>query len=61
VQQREDELKNGGDVQKLILEKSQLEQTLVSLSEEVEVISQKNEKLLRDLQKKDYYKEYHQL
>ena len=31
------------------------------LSEEVEVLSQKNEKLLRDLGRREYYQEYYRV
>jgi len=42
----------------LIEEKSSLECTLVSLSEEVEFLSQKNEQFLSDLKNKNFYGEY---
>jgi hypothetical protein len=42
----------------LIEEKNSLERTLISLSEEVEFLSQKNEKFLKELHKKDFYEEY---
>lgn len=42
----------------LIEEKQSLECTLVSLSEEVEFLSQKNEQFLREIRNKDFYEEY---
>lgn len=42
----------------LIEEKNSLECTLLSLSEEVEFLSQKNEEFLKHLQSKDFYEEY---
>lgn len=42
----------------LIEEKNSLECTLLSLSEEVEFLSQKNEQFLRELQNKDFYEDY---
>ena len=43
---------------KLIEEKKSLECTLLSLSEEVECLSEKNEQFLRELKQKDFYQEY---
>ena len=42
----------------LVEEKMSLESTLLSLSEEVEFLSQKNEQFLKDLLKRDFYEEY---
>ena len=42
----------------LIQEKSSLEMTLKSLSEEVETLSTKNEEFLSQLRKRDFFQEY---
>jgi hypothetical protein len=61
VKQNEEEMKQTSENGTLILQKSSLEYTLKSLSEEVEVLSKKNERLLKDLTKKEYYNEYYQV
>lgn len=61
TQQKEEDIKKGGDLYKTILEKNQLEQTLMTLSEEVEVMSKQNERLLKDLQRKDFYQQYYEI
>ena len=43
---------------KLIEEKNSLECTLVSLTEEIEFLSQKNEEFLKELKNKDFYSDY---
>lgn len=40
------------------MQKMSLEQTLMSLSEEVEVLSKKNERLLQNLKAKDFFEQY---
>jgi len=42
----------------LIIEKQQLEENIKLLSEEVEMLSVKNERLLKDLRTKDFYQTY---
>ena len=42
----------------LILEKQQLENNVKLLSEEVEMLSSKNERLLKDLKTKDFFQTY---
>ncbi|CDW89827.1 UNKNOWN [Stylonychia lemnae] len=59
TQLRDEEIRKGGEIEQLIVQKSQLEQTLVSLSEEVEILSQKNEKLLKDLKSHEFYEKYY--
>lgn len=47
-----------GDVRNLIDEKNSLQRTVKALSNEVEQLSVVNEKLLGQLQVKDFYEEY---
>ena len=50
MSQREEEIREqNGEVGDLVIQKNSLESTLKSLSEEVELLSQKNEKLLEYL------------
>eukprot|EP01017_Pseudomicrothorax_dubius_P013609 TRINITY_DN1606_c0_g1_i12.p2 TRINITY_DN1606_c0_g1~~TRINITY_DN1606_c0_g1_i12.p2 ORF type:complete len:283 (+),score=80.53 TRINITY_DN1606_c0_g1_i12:103-951(+) len=48
----------GSDKGTLILEKESLENTLKQLIKEIDFLSTKNDKLLQDLQKKDFYRFY---
>lgn len=59
MKEREEDLKNS-QVGELILQRQALEENLRYLSEEVEALSSKNERLLNDLKIKDYYKSYNQ-
>lgn len=59
MKEREVDLKNS-QVGELILQRQALEENLRYLSEEVEALSSKNERLLNDLKIKDYYKSYNQ-
>ena len=42
----------------MVLQKISLEQTLKLLSEEVEFLSKNNERLLKDLKKRDFFDKY---
>lgn len=55
MRQKDDEMKRGGQIGGLIVEKTQLEQTLKSLTSEVEYLSNRNEVLLKDLKQKDFF------
>jgi len=52
---REEELIKDYEVGELIIQKVQLEETLKALTEEVECLSKKNETLLKDLSRNDFY------
>lgn len=43
------------DVAQLVIQKNILESTLLTLTEEVDLLSAKNEQLLRDLNAREYY------
>eukprot|EP00347_Sterkiella_histriomuscorum_P015660 403356180 len=60
TQTQEEESKRAGDIQSIMTQKNQLEQTLITLTEEVELLSSKNEKLLRDLCIKDFHQKYYE-
>jgi hypothetical protein len=47
--------------EQLVVEKVQMETTLMALSEEVDALSKKNEELLRDLRTRDFYSGYESL
>jgi hypothetical protein len=57
MKEREEDIKKV-QVGELILQKQSLEENLKMLSEEVEAVSQKNERLLIDLKNRDFYKQY---
>lgn len=57
MKEREDDLKKSSTGE-LILQKQALEENLRLLSEEVETLSAKNERLLNDLKKNDFYQSY---
>lgn len=59
MKEREVDLKKC-EVGELVLQKQALEENLRLLSEEVETISTKNERLLSDLNKRDFYQNYNQ-
>ena len=48
------------DLEQLANEKINLQNTLRTLTEEVEFLSKKNEKFLKELKKKDFYSAYKQ-
>ena len=52
---REEEIQRDYEVGELIIQKTSLEHTLKALTEEVECLSKKNENLLKDLGKNDFY------
>lgn len=57
MKEREDDLKKS-EKGELIIQKQALEENLKLLSEEVETLSTKNERLLNDLKKQDFYLSY---
>ena len=57
VKEREEDFRKC-EAGELILQKQALEENLRLLSEEVETLSTKNERLLADLRKKDFYEAY---
>ena len=57
MKEREEDMKNS-QVGELVLQRQALEENLRYLSEEVEALSTKNERLLKDMQQRDYYKQY---
>ncbi|CDW78716.1 UNKNOWN [Stylonychia lemnae] len=60
MKEREEDMKKM-DVGELILQRQALEENLRYLSEEVEALSQKNQRLLKDLKVKDFYQSYNQI
>lgn len=60
TKERDEDLKKT-DKGELILQKQALEESLKYLSDEVESLSTKNERLLKDLRKNDFYDCYNQI
>eukprot|EP00347_Sterkiella_histriomuscorum_P013245 403365454 len=58
--EREEDFKKS-QVGELILQRQALEENLRHLSDEVETLSHKNQRLLKDLKVKDFYQQYNQL
>lgn len=54
MKEREEDMKKS-QVGELVLQRQALEENLRYLSEEVEALSTKNERLLKDLQQRDFY------
>ncbi len=54
MKEREEDMKNT-QVGELVLQRQALEENLRYLSEEVEALSAKNERLLKDMHQRDYY------
>ena len=58
VAQTEQEMRDCKQLYEVVAQKGQLEVTLQALSEEVELLSQKNVMLIQQAQKRDFYSDY---
>lgn len=57
TQKKDEELRylERADLSEIIIQKNNLESTLLTLTQEVDLLSAKNEQLLKDLKARDFY------